>query len=73
MTKILDTVKIGSFIKNIREVRSYKQKEFAGILDIGLRRLRSIEKGEKLPDFLMVIKCCNYFDICADDFIIYVE
>ena len=71
--KELNKNKIGKFIRNIRLKNNLLLREFSEKLNITQSRLSKIENGLILPDLLFIIKCSNVFNVCADEFIIYVE
>ena len=73
MKRVLDIKKIGNFVRSIRVNNQYQLNEFSELLRVSQKKIKKIEAGEELPNLLMVIKCCHLFDICADDFIIYVD
>ena len=73
MQKKLDIKKIGLYFKRIREEFDYSIKEFSKLLCVSQKQLLLVEEGKRLPNLEMVIRCSNAFNICADNFLIFVD
>ncbi|NVK52502.1 MAG: helix-turn-helix transcriptional regulator [Flavobacteriaceae bacterium] len=60
---------LGSYIVKLREKRDLKQYELSDLLDIDVRVLRRIEKGETNIQVLFLFKLAEVLDVSPTSFI----
>lgn len=53
-------------IRELRENKGIKQKDMAETLKIGLSTLSQYETGKREPDYLMLVKLADYFEVSVD-------
>ena len=51
----MDTIKVGSFIKDKRNEKNLTQKELAEVLNVTPQAVSKWEKGETLPDTAILL------------------
>jgi transcriptional regulator with XRE-family HTH domain len=61
---------IGTKIRNLRyENNKMSQEELAYKVGIAQTSISNIEADKSIPDFLLMEKICNIFDVCFDYFL----
>src|SRR6056297_2701136 len=53
-------------IQKLRKSRKIERKQLAKDLDVSYSSLSKYESGERTPDYLMIKKIANYFDVSTD-------
>jgi Predicted transcriptional regulators len=60
---------MGDFVDRLQGLKKIKgklQKDVSIGVDIPLRTYQRYERGERVPDMLVLIKLANYFDVSID-------
>lgn len=59
----MDQLKIGSFLKKLRQEKGLTQEQLAEQLNISNRSVSRWETGSNLPDLSMLITLADYYDV----------
>lgn len=62
----MDNIKIGKYIKKLRQNKHLTQKELAKNLNISFQAVSKWENGETLPDTSMLLSLCDLLDTTVD-------
>ncbi len=63
---IMDCLKIGRYIRNLRKAAGMTQKELAEKLNISFQAVSKWEKGDTLPDTGILLELCDALNTTAD-------
>lgn len=63
---IMDCLKIGRYIRNLRKAAGMTQKELAEKLNISFQAVSKWEKGDSLPDTGILLELCDALNTTAD-------
>lgn len=64
---IMDTIKIGQFIKNLRKDNSLTQREVAERLNVSEKTISKWETGNGMPEVSLMLPLCKLFNISIND------
>ena len=62
----MDTIKVGSFIKDKRNEKNLTQKELAELLNVTTQAVSKWEKGETLPDTAILLDLASHLETSVD-------
>lgn len=65
--RIMNVVKIGQFIKELRKEKSFTQKEVAERLNVSEKTVSKWETGRGLPDLGYMLPLCKLFGISTNE------
>jgi transcriptional regulator with XRE-family HTH domain len=60
---------LGTKIRKLRIQNKWSQEELAYKLNVGQTTISNFESSKTIPDFLVMLKVCEIFDIGLDYFI----
>lgn len=63
---MLDRKKIGSRIKELRNLKKLTAEKVANSIDIDRSTLSNIERGDKTPGMEILIKLANFYNVTTD-------
>ena len=61
----------GELIKHLRRLRNVSQEELAERLEVTRGTVSNWEIGRRTPDFLMLVKICDIFNVSLDLFVLH--
>ncbi|HBA69881.1 MAG TPA: transcriptional regulator [Lachnospiraceae bacterium] len=59
----MDQIKIGKFLKELRNEKSLTQEQIAGQLNVSGRTVSRWETGRNMPDIGMLVELADFFDV----------
>ena len=62
----MDTIKVGSYIKDKRNEKNLTQKELAEVLNVTPQAVSKWEKGETLPDTAILLDLASHLETSVD-------
>ena len=65
----MNQIKIGSFLKELRQEKGMTQEQLAEYLNVSNRSVSRWETGSNLPDLSMLITLAEYYDIAVGEII----
>ena len=65
----MDQIKIGSFLKELRQEKGMTQEQLAEQLNVSNRSVSRWETGSNLPDLSMLIILAEYYDVTVGEII----
>ena len=65
----MNQIKIGLFLKELRNQKGITQEELAQVLNVSNRSISRWENGNTMPDFDLLIELARYYDISIDEII----
>jgi len=60
---MIDQVKIGSFLKELRKEKGKTQEEIASLLGTSSRSVSRWENGNTLPDLALLVELADYYEV----------
>lgn len=63
----MDQKKTGQFLKELRKEKGQTQEQLSEILGVSNRSISRWENGVNMPDFDLVIKLANYYQVSIDE------
>ena len=60
---MIDQVKIGSFLKELRKEKGKTQEEIASILGTSSRSVSRWENGNTMPDLALLVELADYYEV----------
>ena len=63
----MDQKKIGVFLKELRKEKQLTQEQLAEVFGVTNRSISRWENGVNMPDFDLVIKIANYYDVSIEE------
>lgn len=63
----MDQLKIGHFLRELRNEKGLTQEQFAEILGVSNRSVSRWENGNNLPDLSLLIEIAKYFEVEIDE------
>ncbi len=65
----MDQIKIGRFLKGLRNERKLTQEQIAGHLNVSGRTVSRWENGSNMPDIGMLVELAEFFDVSITEII----
>ena len=63
----MDIQKIGKFIQKLRKEKNITQKELGGRLNVSYQAVSKWERGETLPDTMLLLDLASIFETSVDN------
>ncbi len=63
----MDGIKIGHFLRELRNTKGLTQEQLAEILSVSNRSVSRWENGNNLPDLSLLIEIAEYFEVGIDE------
>lgn len=59
----MDTIKIGSFLRELRKEKNLTQEQLADVFNVSARTVSRWETGSNMPDISILIEIADYYDL----------
>ena len=59
----MDQIKIGAFLKELRNKKGLTQEQFAEIINVSNRTVSRWENGYNLPDLDVLVELAGYYEV----------
>ncbi len=63
----MDTLKIGSYLRQLRKEKGITQEQLAELLSVSNRTVSRWETGRNLPDFDVLLELSKYYDVSMEE------
>ena len=59
----MDTIKIGSFLRELRKEKNLTQEQLADVFNVSARTVSRWETGSNMPDISILVEIADYYDL----------
>ena len=59
----MDTIKIGSFLRELRKEKKLTQEQLADVFNVSARTVSRWETGSNMPDISILVEIADYYDL----------
>lgn len=59
----MDTIKIGSFLRELRKEKNLTQEQLADVFNVSTRTVSRWETGSNMPDISILVEIADYYDL----------
>ena len=59
----MDTIKIGSFLRDLRKEKNLTQEQLADVFNVSARTVSRWETGSNMPDISILVEIADYYDL----------
>ena len=59
----MDTIKIGSFLRELRKEKNLTQEQLADVFNVSARTVSRWETGSNIPDISILVEIADYYDL----------
>ena len=63
----MDTIKIGNFLKELRNEKGYTQQEVADLLFVSQKTISRWESGNGIPDINIIVDVAQFYGVTVDE------